>query len=701
MFASDRETFQSLQLLDTEVKAQRRPLVVWVGAGVSAWAGYPLWNDLAAQMHTMFSRSERGYDASRGTDLLNNERLPDLFQLMRDCSSKRYFSELADRFKPSTISPVYQRFIQTLEKIAPHRILTTNVDESLERHLAGAVLLQRSDFERAVTLLHTSSSFVCKLHGSISMAASTIFTAADYTELSVDANYLRLLREIFANSNVLFLGYGVRDDYVVQTLLEAVGERQLFGAGEHFVVCPEEAHVSSSHLRAIRYVVTANGDHRACLQALDLILAAKSIGPEPTCKTTICDMPTAVTSYFIADLIPPGTWQTSQTIRVRGAGEVEREMLVGTGYIDGEVQVVGYSAMHDIVVGLLCFDKIYFTLGALGKVHSLLGSDVFWRLFAEDAIGIVHSNHDTALIYAAPGAVSGGDLGSIELLGPGADNKNREQMTLHNRIRRALTAVPGKEEEAERLFERLTTSVVVLPENNIPDKVRGALVHPSVRRLLGVSGGTSSSAIPRWVAFPILRLADVISTAEYCQHLNAVATRLLWGSEQLASAAFSVAAGQEWADDAAGYVLTGHFNTNVGAMVERNPEMLARILAFRASPVGESFRREVAARLATNDGGELVASVNAGLRQSLPSSLLERARDQFSGLFVPRERLPRMTPAVWGDVRNGDQRIFQWRAQSRKLLNEACLKLKIGPYDQCPCGSGEKLRFCCQEALRQ
>lgn len=225
-------------------------------------------------------------------------------------------------------------------------------------------------------------------------------------------------------------------------------------------------------------------------------------------------------------------------------------------------------------------------------------------------------------------------------------------------------------------------------------------MHPSVRALLGISGGTPLAQIPKWVAFPVLRLAGVIEAGDSCGYLNASATRMLWGSERLAGAAFSATTAQEWADDAASYVLAGRFYADLGSLVRAEPAALRSILEFRKSQAGEAFRAEILARLAVNEGGELVSAINAGLRQSIPTSVLQSAQDQFAGLFIPKTQSAKIMPAVWGDLRNGDARIARWRNRSRELLNEYCTWRKIAPYHLCPCGSGEKLKFCCVEALR-
>jgi hypothetical protein len=145
--------------------------------------------------------------------------------------------------------------------------------------------------------------------------------------------------------------------------------------------------------------------------------------------------------------------------------------------------------------------------------------------------------------------------------------------------------------------------------------------------------------------------------------------------------------------------LTGRFNSDVGSIIKQAPGLLLQILKFRDSSAGEDFRREVAQCLATDDGGQLVTTINSGLRQALPPSVLQNARDHLSGLFVPRNPVSVLAPAVWGNLSNSEVRIAGWRKQSRTMLEEEARRQKLGPYDECPCGSGEKLKFCCRDAL--
>lgn len=191
----------------------------------------------------------------------------------------------------------------------------------------------------------------------------------------------------------------------------------------------------------------------------------------------------------------------------------------------------------------------------------------------------------------------------------------------------------------------------------------------------------------------------MISGGIICQHIQASSARMIFGSEKLASVAFSVTETEQWAQDAASYVLTGRFNSDVGEIIRKNPDLLFGIIKFRESSTGAGFRREIAQSLAADNGSQIVTAINSGLNQAIPVAVLQQARDQFSGLFIPQKNSSLSTPVVWGDLRNSDTQISRWRKRSRTLLEEEIKRQRLGPYDECPCGSGEKLRFCCQDAL--
>lgn len=702
LFNTDQETKEALNALMSATQDQSRPLVIWVGAGVSAWAGYPLWQDLAARLHTSFSREESTYDKNLSAQLLKEARYPELFEQMRLANQPRYFKFLSEHFGPKKSNEVYLRFIRALRRLPTACIVTTNVDEALEQSLHElTTTVQRSDIERIPQLLHQRTPFVCKLHGSASSVETMVFSTRDYEAIQQDNNYLNAVRSMLSNATVLFLGYGLRDEYVIRSLQDSSAERPLFGTGPHFIVISEERIDLPQTVRRIRYVAEV-ADHRAALQTIEAMVDMIPSQPVQSVNEDTVSTADSKSIYFIADLIPPGTWTTSQSVLIKAPSEpAARHMIVGEGYLNGEVELPNYSALHDIIVGLICFDIVCVSIDNLARVHDLLGSEAFWIFVKSGSLRLVIPPSEPAIIFpneqSPVGFLTAVALGSRERLG-------EPIRSISERIREQIKSVPGKEQEVDELLQFLETSAIDASEpvmtDQLPAKTHGALINPSIRRMLGVGEGTPVGAIPRWVAFPILRLARVINNGRICQRIHANSTRMIWGTEKLAGVAFSASAGTEWADSAASYVLTGHFNSDVGAFIEREPSLLLHILKFRDSSVGEGFRREVAQRLATDNGSEIITAINAGLNQAIPIQVLQKARDQLAGLYIPRNPTHGILPAVWGDLRNSDARIAGWRKRSRAMLEEETKRQKLGPYDSCPCGSGESLKFCCQNALR-
>ncbi len=702
MFSDDLETKQALSALESLILSRPRPLVVWFGAGASKWAGYPLWEELADEMHGRFAREVGTYTKEAASSLLAEGAYPKVFEEMKTSDSALYFSLLTDAFAYRQPTPVYERMLRALRTIRPTYLLTTNVDESLERHLPGPETVQRSDIERLPRLLGERRAFICKVHGSVSAVETMVFSARDYDAVLDDVRFVDALHSIFAECSVLFLGYGLRDEHVIEALRRGASTHRLFGAGPHFMVVPEGSSPAREGVKHIRYRVDP-ADHRSAIMSLEAVANMQALRSSATSTAWNGEEQRSRESvYFMGALLPWGKHTTSQVITVESSAGTE-ECFVGEGYVDGEVVLDGYSALHDVVVGLICFDVTCLSIDHLGRLHNLLGSSWFWRFVEAEAIRLIAPPHEPLVMFPEPGALTG-EIKAFAVGGESSTAESFKERTIAERIGRQLTAVPGKEDGAARQMERLASASIDLTQAMTSDELeqmtRSLLVNPSVRRLLGMSGGTPLDAVPRWLAYPVIRLAGVIRQGVICQHVGATATRMLLGSETLASVAFAASSGRAWADQAASYALTGRFNSDLGAVIEHQPALLGGVLRFRESNGGHSFRRELAARLATNEGGQTVAAVNAGLREAIPAAVLQQAHDELSGLFMPRISGPILRPAVWGDLRNGDERMAGWRRKSRARLDELRRVGRWNPYDPCPCGSGEKLKFCCLSALR-
>jgi hypothetical protein len=696
---NDKDTFYALRLLRDLVAERRKPVIIWAGAGVSMWCGFPSWQEMASRVQASYRKFEPKYDKIEGQRLFQEGRFPDLFELLRQTNPRKYNQELAQLFTSRTPTPVYERFLGIVKAFAPLQILTTNIDETLEHNLPVTNTVQSSDLERCLDLLGSGTSFVAKLHGSVSSVESTVFTTSDYRRLLDDPTYLRTLEILLAQATVVFIGYSLRDKYVLDLFMANCKARPLFGDGPHFLVQSSEAPALPESIKVIRYSPELYADHRSAITVLDVIRVTRDIGtgwfaPENNAprEETIFG-----SGYFLTDVTPPGTWTSSQSLVLARATEpMAPNAIVGQGFDNSELPQQTSPAMHDVIVGLVSFDYVHVPLSYAGRLHELLGSAMFWDLVRAGVFRFIYFEQEPVMMFRSVDAADGGDIGLCHASGP--DGK---PFTIEQQIRKQIQPAPGREAEANQLFDTLARNVFTFDHArfNIPSLTRGTLLHPSVQRLLGISDAIFPNRLPRWVTFPVIRLAHTIMAGCACDNFSLAATKIGFGSEILVGAAFAASAARDWADSVSSYVLTSRFNSDLGAYVEATPSVWATILAFRDTQAGTNLRREILHEVATNAGGEFVASVNAGLRHIVPSAVLDDARDQLTELMFRHSRHSAVVPAVWTNVRNSDAIVRLWRARSRKELEAHCRLWGIRPSDLCPCRSGEKLRDCCAEAL--
>jgi hypothetical protein len=269
-------------------------------------------------------------------------------------------------------------------------------------------------------------------------------------------------------------------------------------------------------------------------------------------------------------------------------------------------------------------------------------------------------------------------------------------------IRRQIQPVVGREGAGERLISDLEGKVTVFGEAEQIDMaglVRASVMMPDVARLLGVGEAIMPSQVPRWLMFPYLRMAHLVHTGVLCDRLGIQAAKIPFGGTRLTSAAFGVQASAETADQYASYVLSGNFNTDLGAAIVAQPSILQNILRFRNSSEGEAFRREVRQQLLENEASEFSASINAGLVKNVPLYILEKARDKLSSLLTEKAAISPV-PAVWTNAFQSDDTTWLWRAKSRTLLLDLAKKRGVAGDDPCICGSGDLLRLCCMLPLK-
>src|SRR5258708_1004598 len=708
---SDKETVVSYRLLRRVITERTKPIVFWLGAGVSAWNGYPDWRDLARKLRKAFFDLTADFDNELALTLLDRD-LPAFFQMCKDLNSALYFRSLTDSLSPRPLSPLYQRFVSKLAEIQPSHIITTNVDEMLEESLGQIRVLENTDISLCPELLHSDTSFIAKLHGSISSVASMVFTTKDYDVMRSDSQYLAAVKSVLISSAVVFLGYSVRDEYIFKLLQQTAGEQELFGTGPHFIVTANTSR-AIPHIHRILYRTDRYGDHRGAVRVFDVMqqsicveTATRSLNAVRKADTKTIDASrNQKTAYYISDFKPPGTWNTAESATYTGSDGTVGKFTSGLGFSNDELPTSESTAMHDFTVGLICFDRIYLQLVSLPSLFSIVKEDLFREIIEADVLRFIHTVQIPAVIHQPDetfGVLSllllGGSSARSADLQPG---ETIPEISVREMLDRQISPAKGKEREGLEFIEKIEKTVHrfrYADHDAIRFEITDALLMPHITRLLGISDAIPPTKVPLWLMFPYLRMAHLVHTGGICSKLGIQAAKVPFGGTQLISAAFGIQLASEWAERVASYGLSGRFDTNLGAYVLQQPQIIRKILKFRNSSEGERFRREVEQALLREEGAEFNASVDAGLKRNISSDILQKGRNKFLSLMTEHANITPI-PAVWADRQLSDDSTVSWRRKSHRMLLQLCKTRGISKNDPCLCGSGDKLRLCCLRPL--
>src|SRR6266851_3673589 len=685
--SGDPRTLASLSRLSRLLSDNKRPIVLWIGAGASRWAGFPSWDELAKNIRRRFVTDIHTFDNIAATKALNGQDYPQVFERCKLANEQLYRRFLAEQLESFAPSATYHSLIEKLQSITPLFVLTTNVDLALEQNLVSCTVLERSDLERATDLIQKGQSFIAKLHGSVSATESLVFASSEYEEISTDSAYLAALTSIFEIGTVIFLGYGVRDEYIVDLLHRNADNHRLFGGGPHFIVSSSSTH-SEVGFDWIVYSNTTSADHRAALYILDFIKQKRISITSAIKGTSISSCKPTESAIFISDFKTPGTHETAQSVQI-GNTSNGGVLTVGLGFMKGELPSSVSRAFHDLLVGLICFDRTYLPIDALAMLINSIGG-IAEEIVHSDAVSFVFPEQDAVVVKS-----NGAQFGSVGLMTL-SEPDTQLPRTLDTVLRRMLKSNVGKEIEFATFVATVQKRTKIIGSgvtNGVAQMVRDALVMPHVAELIGLNDSILPSQVPDWLVYPILRLAHLVKTSVICENLGTQAVRIPFGGKHLIEATFGLRSVDEMADSPASYVMSGRFASNLGSWVKTEPTVLRTVLKFRETPEGIILRGEIRDNLKVELGSDFATAINAGLKRNVPSAVLDKARDTMNRAALADGRRA-ITPAVWADNLTGDSSTDLWRQRSRRELLNIAEKLGTNKNSPCICGSGEKLTNC-------
>ena len=201
-----------------------------IGAGLSVWAGYPLWGGLLKNL-------AKGTTVEKDiADLLSNNEFEKAAQALSKLYRKNNFLRiLADEFSPDKIDEAKRPdFQKLLPKLFRGPFATTNYDVCLERLLKAAFTVDPNDtFNEAAINHHIQNHqrFLIKLHGTVSDRSHMIITEESYNgaygdnpeKPNRDLPLPKTLETVFKASPPLFLGCSLGADRTCAVFKDCIG----------------------------------------------------------------------------------------------------------------------------------------------------------------------------------------------------------------------------------------------------------------------------------------------------------------------------------------------------------------------------------------------------------------------------------------------------------------------------------------------
>ena len=294
-----------------ELKSNRVTPVI--GAGLSYWAGYPLWGGLLK-------------DKAKGTDvedvvddLLDNNRFEEAAQKLSDFyKPNRFLRVLKTEFSPDKIDeskrPLFQKLLPNLFK-GP--FVTTNYDVCLERLLNAPYTVDPMDEYNEASIndhIQNHQHFLIKLHGTVADPTHLIITEESYNSAygsdpdNPDRNLPlpKTLETVFKASLPLFLGCSLGADRTCDVFKSCVGT-----TGYALVTKPDDnddfdeadTRFDKMNLRVIWY---PHGQHEAVEVLINQLAQDMGITKPPSSpkRMGVKEDPYAVSKSFIGrDLV--------------------------------------------------------------------------------------------------------------------------------------------------------------------------------------------------------------------------------------------------------------------------------------------------------------------------------------------------------------------------------------------------------------
>ena len=203
---------------------------IFIGAGVSKLAGYKLWDELKNKLVDYFWEKRKEMPGELDYSLCNNlkihEAIIETFDYLYIMDRELFISgvkEIFDTDERNSSNEIYQ-FLNKLNN-GNSFFVTPNIDRGLQKYLGIP-----NEHISIYPTFTNPPKHINYLHGRIDFEDTWILTSEQYIKgykaYDNDTPCMNILTHIFESYNILFIGYGLREDEIMQAILKT-GKRKL------------------------------------------------------------------------------------------------------------------------------------------------------------------------------------------------------------------------------------------------------------------------------------------------------------------------------------------------------------------------------------------------------------------------------------------------------------------------------------------
>ncbi|MGL2992693.1 SIR2 family NAD-dependent protein deacylase [Flavobacterium sp. TSSA_36] len=235
---------------------RKEEMILFAGAGMSLYAGFPSGKELAKILHKNLPISQQN-EIELSSDLLQVSE--DIFNI-RNGNKNYLITKLKECFE---IEPSSKETHQLLAKIPQIKtIITTNYDTLFEDTNKNLQVIRRSS---DYPIANSKKQQLFKIHGDLSDTTNIILTKSDYNKFFIENKdetvFWTAIKDRLASNNILFIGYSLEDNNVMvmfEKILSEIGENRK----ELFFVAPSISQTKKRFLdrKGINFIESTGED---------------------------------------------------------------------------------------------------------------------------------------------------------------------------------------------------------------------------------------------------------------------------------------------------------------------------------------------------------------------------------------------------------------------------------------------------------